>query len=73
MQPIPQDEGNSTDDDGDDEILPLIKEERWYQTTLQVSIPFFLAGIGTIAAGVLLGHVKVKINFTSKCNNLKAA
>lgn len=38
--------------------MPL-KQEKWYQTTLQVSIPFFLAGIGTIGAGIILGRVEV--------------
>lgn len=38
-----------------------VKEEKWYHTTIQVSIPFFLAGIGTIGAGVILGHVEVRI------------
>lgn len=58
MEQIPQDE-ESSGDEGGVETLPLITDERWYQTTMQVSIPFFLAGIGTIAAGVILGHVKV--------------
>lgn len=37
-------------------------EEKWHQTTIQVSIPFMLAGIGTIGAGVILGHVEVRIS-----------
>lgn len=37
----------------------LLKQEKWWQTTIQVSIPFFLAGIGTIGAGVILGRVEV--------------
>lgn len=41
--------------------MPL-KQEKWYQTTLQVSIPFFLAGIGTIGAGIILGRVEVSAN-----------
>ncbi|XP_055644257.1 solute carrier family 41 member 1 isoform X4 [Toxorhynchites rutilus septentrionalis] len=35
-----------------------IKQEKWWQTTLQVSIPFFIAGIGTIGAGIILGRVE---------------
>lgn len=35
------------------------KQEEWWKTTLQVSIPFFIAGIGTIGAGVILGRVEV--------------
>ncbi|KAG7198639.1 hypothetical protein KM043_005997 [Ampulex compressa] len=31
--------------------------ERWYHTTLQVSVPFFIAGIGTIGAGLVLAEV----------------
>lgn len=38
----------------------VLKEEKWYQTTIQVGIPFLIAGCGTIAAGIILGHVKVK-------------
>lgn len=36
-----------------------IKHEEWWKTTLQVSIPFLVAGIGTIGAGVILGRVEV--------------
>lgn len=35
-----------------------IKHEKWWQTTLQISIPFFIAGIGTIGAGIILGRVE---------------
>jgi hypothetical protein len=38
----------------------IIKDERWWQILIQVSIPFFIAGIGTIAAGVILGNVEVR-------------
>ncbi|XP_066593920.1 solute carrier family 41 member 3-like [Prorops nasuta] len=31
--------------------------ERWYHTTLQVAVPFFIAGIGTIGAGLVLDEV----------------
>ncbi|KOX73659.1 Solute carrier family 41 member 2 [Melipona quadrifasciata] len=34
------------------------RHERWYQTTLQVAVPFFIAGIGTIGAGLVLADVK---------------
>lgn len=63
-------------DDGDrpdfvDEKLTVkpgagaFKQEEWWKTTLQVSIPFFIAGIGTIGAGVILGRVEVRtIQFT---------
>lgn len=33
--------------------------ERWYHTTVQVAVPFFIAGIGTIGAGLVLAMVKV--------------
>lgn len=39
-----------------------VKIEEWWKTTLQVSIPFLIAGIGTIGAGVVLGRVEVTIN-----------
>jgi len=32
-----------------------LPSERWYQTLFQVSIPFLLAGVGTIGAGIILG------------------
>jgi hypothetical protein len=37
----------------------VIKQEKCWSTTLQVAVPFFLAGIGTIAAGLTLGMVQV--------------
>ncbi|XP_017010799.2 solute carrier family 41 member 1 isoform X1 [Drosophila takahashii] len=37
---------------------PGIKQEKWSTILLQVSIPFFLAGIGTIGAGIVLGRVE---------------
>lgn len=37
-----------------------IKQEEWWKTTLQVSIPFLIAGIGTIGAGIILGRVEVR-------------
>ncbi|XP_017055148.1 solute carrier family 41 member 1-like [Drosophila ficusphila] len=33
-------------------------QERWYSTLLQIGIPFFLAGLGTITAGLMLGNVQ---------------
>lgn len=38
---------------------PGIKQEKWTTILIQVSIPFFLAGIGTIGAGIILGRVEV--------------
>ncbi|XP_072383744.1 solute carrier family 41 member 3-like [Diabrotica undecimpunctata] len=35
-----------------------LEEEKWYQILLQVSVPFFIAGIGTIGAGIVLDQVK---------------
>lgn len=55
-------DGGGIDDDGEEKLTygdrPLIEEE-WWKTTLQVSIPFFIAGVGTIGAGVILGRVEV--------------
>ncbi|XP_012265718.2 solute carrier family 41 member 1-like [Athalia rosae] len=36
----------------------LAKDEKWYTTTLQISVPFFIAGIGTIGAGLILATVQ---------------
>ncbi|CAB3242776.1 unnamed protein product [Arctia plantaginis] len=43
----------------DSEKQPLSgkKEERWYTTLMQVAVPFFIAGCGTIGAGLVLGTV----------------
>lgn len=35
------------------------KEERWWNTLMQVAVPFFIAGCGTIGAGLVLGTVRV--------------
>ncbi|XP_030382230.1 solute carrier family 41 member 1 isoform X2 [Scaptodrosophila lebanonensis] len=37
---------------------PGIKQEKWSTILIQVSIPFLLAGIGTIGAGIVLGRVE---------------
>lgn len=53
-------------DQGDDKSekhqLTSITQEKWWHMTIQVAIPFFLAGIGTIGAGIILGHVEVSEN-----------
>lgn len=33
------------------------RNEQWHHTTLQISVPFFIAGIGTIGAGLVLAEV----------------
>lgn len=38
---------------------PPVEEEKWYNVTLQVFIPFMIAGVGTIGAGIVLGDVQV--------------
>lgn len=38
------------------------EEEKWYSITLQVFIPFMIAGMGTIGAGIVLGNVEVLNN-----------
>lgn len=64
--------GAGGDHDGDEKLTyadrPLIEEE-WWKTTLQVSIPFFIAGIGTIGAGVILGRVEVSRNVFHICSD----
>uniref|UniRef100_A0A2A4JCT5 SLC41A/MgtE integral membrane domain-containing protein n=1 Tax=Heliothis virescens TaxID=7102 RepID=A0A2A4JCT5_HELVI len=43
----------------DAEKQPLSgKEERWWNTLMQVAVPFFIAGCGTIGAGLVLGTVR---------------
>lgn len=59
--------GGGGGDNGDEKLtrgddLPY-RQEEWWQTTLQVSIPFLIAGIGTIGAGIILGRVEVGKEF----------
>lgn len=46
----------------DAEGPPPVEDEKWYHITIQVFIPFMIAGIGTIGAGIILGDVEVTIN-----------
>lgn len=39
----------------------VLKNEKWWSVTLQVAVPFFIAGMGTIGAGIVLGKVQVNI------------
>lgn len=60
----PSDVESNSDDYDDREALAAkqlasIPYEKWYFILLQVSIPFFIAGAGTIGAGVVLGVVEV--------------
>lgn len=43
----------------------IAKEEAWWQTTIQVSIPFLIAGVGTIGAGIILGIVEVCLHINT--------
>uniref|UniRef100_A0A182J9E1 SLC41A/MgtE integral membrane domain-containing protein n=1 Tax=Anopheles atroparvus TaxID=41427 RepID=A0A182J9E1_ANOAO len=36
----------------------VLRTEKWWQTTIQIAVPFFIAGFGTIAAGIILGRVE---------------
>ncbi|XP_052753134.1 solute carrier family 41 member 1 isoform X3 [Galleria mellonella] len=47
-----------TDADAEKQPLSGKKEERWWNTLMQVAVPFFIAGCGTIGAGLVLGTVK---------------
>lgn len=44
-----------------------LDQEKWYQILLQVSVPFFIAGIGTIGAGIVLSEVTVSNSYL--CTN----
>jgi len=46
-----------TDSNGDKRD---IRNEKWYHTILQVSVPFLIAGMGTIGAGRVLTTAKVR-------------
>nr|XP_023017195.1 solute carrier family 41 member 1 isoform X2 [Leptinotarsa decemlineata] len=38
----------------------VAEQEKWYNIIIQVSIPFFIAGIGTIGAGLIMADVTVQ-------------
>ncbi|CAK1546826.1 unnamed protein product [Leptosia nina] len=46
------------DEDAEKQPLSGKKEERWWNTLVQVAVPFFIAGCGTIGAGLVLGSVR---------------
>ncbi|XP_052745157.1 solute carrier family 41 member 1 isoform X1 [Bicyclus anynana] len=46
------------DTDAEKQPLSGKKEERWWNTLMQVAVPFFIAGCGTIGAGLVLGSVR---------------
>ncbi|XP_045780118.1 solute carrier family 41 member 1-like isoform X1 [Maniola jurtina] len=47
-----------TDADAEKQPLSGKKEERWWNTLMQVAVPFFIAGCGTIGAGLVLGSIR---------------
>ncbi|XP_063369983.1 solute carrier family 41 member 1 isoform X1 [Cydia amplana] len=47
-----------TEADAEKQPLSGKKEEKWWTTMMQVAVPFFIAGCGTIGAGIVLGHVR---------------
>lgn len=40
------------------ECEAILKKEKWYSVTIQIFVPFMIAGIGTIGAGIVLGNVE---------------
>ncbi|XP_012227264.1 solute carrier family 41 member 3-like [Linepithema humile] len=48
---------------GSNENKKDIRNEKWYYTILQVSVPFFIAGMGTIGAGRVLTYAKDQVAF----------
>ncbi|XP_050313306.1 solute carrier family 41 member 1-like [Anthonomus grandis grandis] len=40
------------------ETKEILKKEKWYSVGIQIFIPFMIAGVGTIGAGVVLGKVE---------------
>lgn len=46
-----------TDTDAEKQPLSGRKDEKWWTTLMQVAVPFFIAGCGTIGAGLVLGTV----------------
>lgn len=51
--------GNSVKNLVSQKKIRNIADEKWWHTLLQVSIPFLIAGMGTIGAGIVLGRVDV--------------
>lgn len=37
----------------------FLRPEKWWKTVIEVGVPFFIAGTGSIAAGIILGHIEV--------------
>ncbi|CAF4902677.1 unnamed protein product [Pieris macdunnoughi] len=56
--PVDLPEKKLPDDDAEKQPLSGKKEERWWNTLMQVAVPFFIAGCGTIGAGLVLGSVR---------------
>uniref|UniRef100_A0A182W605 SLC41A/MgtE integral membrane domain-containing protein n=1 Tax=Anopheles minimus TaxID=112268 RepID=A0A182W605_9DIPT len=52
------DDGSAGDGGAGREHGTGIRQEKWWYMTLQIAIPFFIAGVGTIGAGIILGHVE---------------
>ncbi|XP_052899701.1 solute carrier family 41 member 1 isoform X2 [Anopheles moucheti] len=52
------DDGSAGDGGAGREHGAGIRQEKWWYMTLQIAIPFFIAGVGTIGAGIILGHVE---------------
>lgn len=46
-------------DDVENVKFPEPVRENWYSVALQIFIPFMIAGMGTIGAGLVLGNVEV--------------
>lgn len=66
--------GSDRGDDRSEKQLVGIKHEKWWHTTIQVAIPFFIAGIGTIGAGIILGRVEVSsMEFLLSHNQVQTA
>lgn len=64
---------DGNDDKGEKTQMVGLKHEKWWQTTIQVSIPFMIAGVGTIGAGIILGYVEVSYHAIYSFNCLEIA
>lgn len=56
---------NHSNNSDEDSQAGKPKKENWWSVTFQIFIPFMIAGMGTIGAGLVLGSVEVmtQVNF----------
>lgn len=49
-----------TDEENLNKLNEEHQHEKWYHSLIQIVIPFLIAGMGMVGAGVLLNEVQVR-------------